>query len=67
MKAIKGWRTLAVGAIVTLLPILDFSLNNSAIMGLIPEAYREVSVSALGLLMIILRMLTSTPPMDNGE
>ena len=63
---LKGWKTLFFGAAVIAVPVLDYSLNQSALINLIPDEYREVAISLVGLVIIVLRMATTTPVMQ-GE
>ena len=62
----KGWKTLFFGFALSAVPVLDYLLNQSALLNLIPDEYREVVVSLIGLAIIVLRMFTTTPVMQ-GE
>lgn len=57
---VKGYKTVIVGALVALLGFLEtFDVTN--ILGLIPDQYDPLVVSGLGFLMVLLRLITTSP------
>lgn len=57
---LKGLKTIIIGASVALLGVLEtFDVTN--ILGLIPDQYDPLVVSAVGTLMVLLRLITNTP------
>lgn len=56
----KGFKTIAIGAAFTLLGALE-TFNVTNILGLIPDQYDPLVVSAVGTLMVLLRLITNTP------
>lgn len=57
---VKGYKTVIVGALVALLGFLEtFDVTN--ILGLIPDQYDPLVVSAVGFAMVLLRLITTTP------
>jgi len=56
----KGFKTIIIGAAVALLGVLE-TVDVTNILGLIPDQYDPLVVSAVGTLMIILRLITNTP------
>ena len=56
----KGYKTVIVNGVVTLIPLIDMAVNNGAVItALIPHA--GVVLSALGAINILLRIVTNTP------
>lgn len=53
----KGWKTLLVGAGLTLVGVVE----QGAGMGLIPAEYSGLALSAAGTLMMVLRLVTDSP------
>lgn len=57
---LKGLKTIIIGAAVALLGALEtFDVTN--ILGMVPDKYDSLVVSAVGILMIVLRLITNTP------
>ena len=52
----KGFRTLSVATLITLLGFLQ----QAQLVNLIPENYRGIFISIIGLVMAILRLKTNT-------
>lgn len=58
----KGFRTLFLSAIITMLGFFQ----QAGIIDLIPDNYRGIAISSIGLLMAILRLMTNTKPLSGN-
>lgn len=57
----KGYKTLAVNGALAVLPLVDFVVNNGAIVGAVVGANAPALLSFIGLVNIVLRWVTTTP------
>lgn len=57
---LKGFKTIIIAVAVILLGILE-TVDVTNILGLIPDQYDPIVVSAVGTLMLFLRLVTNTP------
>lgn len=56
----KGFKTLIAGGAVALLGLLEtFDITN--ILGFIPDQYDPLVISGVGFLMVVLRLITTSP------
>ena len=63
----KGYKTLIFNSAVTLLPAVDFVINNGALLAPMIGPNGGVVLSILGGINIILRALTDSPIMSKGD
>lgn len=58
----KGYKTMAFGATVTVIPMLDMIFNTGFIQSFFSQfAWGEMAISGIGLAMMVLRYFTATP------
>ena len=57
----KGYKTLAVNAAITALPIVDYIANNGALIASISGGQGAAIISIIGLVNMVLRWVTTTP------
>lgn len=61
-EKLKGWKTVLFGVAVAALGTWDaLSASGFDITPFIPEAYRPIAISVIGLAVVTLRFVTSTP------
>lgn len=60
MKA-KGYKTVVVNGVAALLPVLDYVVNNGAVLGPLLGPQGAAAVTVLGLINVGLRSMTDTP------
>lgn len=53
----KGWKTLGTSAVLMLMGLLE-QVN---VADIVPDRYDGIALAAVGLLMAVLRLVTSTP------
>lgn len=56
----RGYKTVIIGALVALLGFLE-TFNVTGILDMVPDKYDPLVVSAVGLAMVVLRLVTKTP------
>lgn len=61
----QGYKTYLLGLAVLILPILE-KLQLLDLSGYIPEGYREIALSGLGLAIIVLRKVTAIQTAQKG-
>ncbi len=57
----KGFRTLVINSAIAVLPVLDFIVNNGAVISSLTGPQGATIVSAIGLVNVGLRYITDTP------
>lgn len=58
----KGYKTMAFGATVTVIPMIDMVLNTGFIQSFFRQfAWGEMAISGIGLAVMVLRYFTTTP------
>lgn len=61
----KGYKTLAVNGALAVLPLVDFIVNNGAVVSAVVGANAPALLSFIGLVNIVLRWVTTTPALKS--
>lgn len=57
----KGYRTLALNSALVVAPLVEYLANDGVLVQAVMGAHAPVVLSAIGLINIVLRLVTTTP------